>query len=58
MTYASGTTPLSTDPNWKRWAKMLTVMQEKPGALAKNNLNPSDPVRVIKVKILNSINGT
>ena len=58
MTFASGTTPLANDPNWRRWAKMLNEMQSRPGALAKNNLGATDPVRIIKVKILNSINGT
>jgi hypothetical protein len=50
-------TPIKTDPKRQVWAKMLTQLQGRSNALAKNNLQPTDTLRQIKVKILNSLNG-
>jgi hypothetical protein len=53
-----GTTERRTDSRWVRWVKILGAYQNSPGALAANNPLRGDPIRVIKQKVLNAVNGT
>lgn len=53
-----GETGSRTDTTWVEWVKILGHYQNQAGALPENNPNRHDPLRVIKQKILNAINGT
>lgn len=53
-----GSTPVRTNPKWVRWAKILAHYQSLSGADARNDLTATNPVRLIKEKILRSVSGS
>lgn len=50
--------PRRSDTKWLRWTKMLGQYQNRPGTLPENNPRRSDGIRVVKQKLLNSIQNT
>lgn len=53
-----GDVPARNDTVWMRWCKLLGQYQNRSGSLPANNPSRTDTVRVLKQKLLNSINGT
>lgn len=54
---SASTTPLITDPARRLWERILTKIQQRSGALAKNNPKSTDTMRQLRVKVDNALNG-
>lgn len=55
--YSSGTSPIPTNPKRVVWVKALNKQLALKGGVARNYPLATDPTRIIKVKLLRTIQG-
>lgn len=53
----SGDAPQRRDTKWFRWVRILSRLQNAPGASAANNPKRTDTLRTLKEKVLSAITG-